>query len=134
MPQRPAPAAPSISPYLFYRDPDRGFAFLLDAFGLEERAVDRVDGRIVNAQASYGPNTVIVGQARTGLKLQPGSELPAVNADVMMVVDDVDTHFRQAKEAGATIDYGPQDMPYGLREYGARDLEGNPWFFASHIN
>jgi len=95
--------------------------------------VNEVDGQVVNAQAGIGPYTVIIGQARTEMKLRAASELPAAHAGVMMVVEDVDAHFRHAKEAGAVIEYGPQDMPYGLREYGARDLEGNLWFFASHI-
>ncbi|UNS98906.1 VOC family protein [Streptomyces tubbatahanensis] len=133
MSRQPAPNAPSICPYLFYRDPAKGFAFLLEAFGLEKRVVHKVDGQVLNAQAGLGPYTVIVGQARTEMKLQSASELPAVHAGVMMVVDDVDAHFRHARQAGAVIEYEPQDMPYGLREYGARDLEGNLWFFASHL-
>ncbi|MGY1437924.1 VOC family protein [Streptomyces reniochalinae] len=133
MKQQPAPNAPSICPYLFYRDPAKGFAFLLEAFGLEKRTVHEVDGQVLNAQAGLGPYTVFVGQARTERKLQPASELPAVHAGVMMVVDDVDAHYRRAHQAGAVIEYEPRDMPYGLREYGARDLEGNLWFFASHL-
>ncbi|MYT29258.1 MULTISPECIES: VOC family protein [unclassified Streptomyces] len=133
MKQQPAPSAPSISPYLFYKDPAKGFAFLLEAFGLEKRMVNEVDGQVVNAQAGIGSHTVIIGQARAEMKLQPASELPAVHAGVMMTVEDVDAHYRHAKDAGAVIEYEPQDMPYGLREYGARDLEGNLWFFASHL-
>ena len=48
-------------------------------------------------------------------------------------VDDVDAHYARARAAGASIDGEPQDMPYGLREYGARDLEGHRWWFSSPV-
>jgi uncharacterized glyoxalase superfamily protein PhnB len=45
------------------------------------------------------------------------------------MVDDVDAHFRHARDHGATIVYEPTDQPYGYREYGARDAEGGLWSF-----
>ena len=45
------------------------------------------------------------------------------------MVDDVDAHYRHAKEEGAAIDYEPMDQPYGCREYSARDSEGGMWSF-----
>jgi uncharacterized glyoxalase superfamily protein PhnB len=44
-------------------------------------------------------------------------------------VDDVDAHFERRVAAGADIAYEPTDMPYGVREYGARDSEGGLWSF-----
>jgi hypothetical protein len=32
----------------------------------------------------------------------------------------------RARAAGAEIEYGPMDQDYGVREYGARDLERRP--------
>jgi MerR family transcriptional regulator, thiopeptide resistance regulator len=48
-------------------------------------------------------------------------------AGLSVVVDDVDAHYRRAKELGAEIRYEPQDMPYGVREYALRDLEQRLW-------
>ncbi|MGK5639445.1 VOC family protein [Streptomyces sp. URMC 126] len=122
-----------MSPCLFYTDPAAGFAFLLEAFGLEKRVVREVDGRVVDAQAGIGPCTVIVGQARDEARFRPASRLPAVHVGVMVAVEDVDAYFRHVEEAGAVIEYLPRDMSYGLREYGARDLKGNLRFFASRL-
>jgi MerR family transcriptional regulator, thiopeptide resistance regulator len=33
--------------------------------------------------------------------------------------------------AGAEVIEEPVDQPYGVREWGARDLEGQLWFFHS---
>ena len=57
---------------------------------------------------------------------------PSSNGLVMMVAD-VDVHFRRARERGARIESEPADMPYGQREYGARDPEGHRWWFATPL-
>ena len=48
-------------------------------------------------------------------------------------VDDVEAHFQRTTAAGAEIAYEPADMPYGVREYGARDNEGGLWSFMQPI-
>jgi uncharacterized glyoxalase superfamily protein PhnB len=35
--------------------------------------------------------------------------------------------------AGADIIEEPVDQPYGVREYGTRDLEGQLWYFHSGL-
>ena len=42
-----------------------------------------------------------------------------------------DAFFQHARSAGARIDSEPVDQPYGQRDYGARDLEGHRWWFAT---
>ena len=44
-------------------------------------------------------------------------------------VEDVEAHCERSRAAGADIVYGPTDMPYGVREYAARDSEGGLWSF-----
>jgi uncharacterized glyoxalase superfamily protein PhnB len=48
-------------------------------------------------------------------------------------VEDVDKHCEHARKAGATIKQEPADQFYGDRRYGAVDLEGHEWFFASRV-
>jgi uncharacterized glyoxalase superfamily protein PhnB len=48
---------------------------------------------------------------------------------MVIMVDDVDAHFRHARDEGATIRYEPVDQPYGYREYSALDNEGGLWSF-----
>ena len=50
-----------------------------------------------------------------------------------VMVDDVDRHHDRALAAGATVVYPPRDMDYGVREYGARDLEGGLWSFMTPL-
>ena len=58
-------------------------------------------------------------------------EKPAPTA-VYVVVDDPDAHFEQARDAGAEIIRELNDTKYGSREYGAKDPEGNAWYFGTY--
>ena len=44
--------------------------------------------------------------------------------NVYFWVDDVDTLFAELKKRGAKIDYGLEDKPYKVREFGIQDLDG----------
>lgn len=113
--------APNIYPFMRFADADAGLAFLKDAFGFEEREVHRGDdGRVGHAELHLGPGIVMFGEG------DPGSY------GVYVAVPDVDAHYAQAKAAGAEITREPEDMPYGSREYSARDLDGHMWSFGSY--
>ena len=45
-------------------------------------------------------------------------------SNVYFWVTDADGLYREFKERGATIDYGPCDQPHGCREFGIQDLDG----------
>ena len=48
-------------------------------------------------------------------------------------IPDVDAHYARVQAAGARIEREPTDQPYGLREYGVRDLENHRWWFSSPL-
>lgn len=58
----------------------------------------------------------------------------AVTGMTVIFVDDVDVHYARSVEAGAEIVQEPVDRPYGIREYGARDPEGQLWYFHSPLS
>lgn len=122
---------PSISTFLFCADVAKSLDFLVDAFGLRRGDVhDGPDGKPGHAGAHLGEHTVYLSSQHPG-KLVPASELPALHALVMVYVDDVDAVYRRATGAGATVSYAPADMPYGQRECGLIDADGNLWSFAT---
>lgn len=117
---------PSVSPFLFCRDVPATLDFLKRAFGFTPGPVK--DG---HGYASLGSTRIFFSPPHPDSAMVPADELDGVHALVMVYVDDVDAVFAQAGEAGAKIEYGPQDMPYGQREGGVRDLDGNLWCFAT---
>jgi uncharacterized glyoxalase superfamily protein PhnB len=56
------------------------------------------------------------------------SEVPYVIDGVVVNVDDVHAHFKQAQAAGATI-LSPVEETSSGKRYRAEDLEGHRWMF-----
>ena len=88
---------------------------------------------IGHAELSYQDNVVMLASRYEPMGFRGPQELGATHGQVMCYVDDVDAHYQQAREAGATIAGEPKDEPYGDRLYRALDLEGHRWIFATRV-
>jgi len=119
---------PTMFPTLSYDDAQAAIDFLCEAFGFERHAVYAGDdGQVMHAELRYGNGLVMLGSAR--------AEAPATRGragGVFVVVDDPDGHCAQARAAGAEITRDLHDTEYGSREYGAKDPEGNSWYFGTY--
>ena len=115
---------PSLSPFLICADVEASLDFVVSAFGLRRGSLTGGHG-----SAHLGDFTVHLAPTQEGLV--PALTLPGCHSLVMAYVEDVDAVFTRAREAGAEIVYEPTDMPYGQRECGLHDLDGNLWSFAT---
>jgi uncharacterized glyoxalase superfamily protein PhnB len=114
----------SMSPTVRSIDPDASIAFLTKAFGFQEGAVHRrEDGTVGHAELWYGDGAIMLGPSA-------GATTPA--ASVYVVVDAPDDHHATAVAAGAEIVMPLTDQDYGSRDYGAKDIDGNTWFFGTY--
>jgi len=59
--------------------------------------------------------------------------MSAQNAMLYIYVDDVDTFYKQALDAGGISIREPKDEFYGDRSAGVNDSWGNRWWMATHI-
>ena len=138
---------PTIVPMLSYEDVARAIDWLTRAFGFREIENERYtepDGRVSHAELRLGGGTIMLGSP------SPHYEGPRRHAEsceaarrwrepgyvvdgVHVLVEDVDAHFRRAKEAGATILSEPEDQPYRERVYRVEDLDGHRWMFGQPI-
>jgi PhnB protein len=122
---------PRISPYLYYEDVAGALAWLSRAFGLSERVrMTGPDGSIAHAEMEFADGVVMMG--RPGPDYRNPKHLGGATQSLYLYTDEVDKHFRRAKEAGAKIVQEPTDQFYGDRSYGAEDPEGHVWYFAQH--
>jgi PhnB protein len=134
MPKNPPEGTQRVIPYLAYNDAAAALEFLDRAFGFEERfRMPMPDGRIGHAEVAYQNNVIMVSSAYEEMGLASPSDLPAVHSQVTCYVDDVDAHYKRAKDAGATVFAEPEDQFYGDRNYRAVDLEGHRWIFSTHV-
>jgi uncharacterized glyoxalase superfamily protein PhnB len=132
MPSNPPDNMPRISPYLYYRDVAAALDWLARAFGLAERMrMPGPGGAIAHAEMELADGVVMLGCPSPDYR-NP-KQLGQSTQSLYVFVDDVDKHFRRAKEAGAKILDEPADQFYGDRRYGAEDLEGHVWYFAQHV-
>ncbi len=123
-----------IIPVLTYQDIPAAHDFLVNAFGFNAGGVHRnAEGQPIHGEIRAGDATIWLHRVMAEHRLNSPLASDVANSGLFVYVDDVDAHYEQARAAGALIDSQPVDQPYGQREYGARDLEGHRWWFATPV-
>jgi uncharacterized glyoxalase superfamily protein PhnB len=121
--------APRLYPSMRYRDAPAAIAFLEEAFGFKRREViANEDGTIAHAELTLGPSILMLGSDRE----DPLSGSRIGLGWMYVAVDDADAHHDRARGAGAEVVVELHDTDYGSRDYAARDLEGNLWYFGTY--
>ena len=128
-------AAPSrVIPIIVCEDIPATHDFLVAAFGFQPGGVQRDgDGRPVHGEVRTEDGAIWLHAVSPEHDLASPRSLGVLCGGLVVYVDDVDAHFRRARDAGAIIDSEPTNQEYGQREYGARDPEGHRWWFARPI-
>jgi PhnB protein len=124
---KPLPAGyHTVTPHLITADASRVIEFLQQVFGAVERyRLSGPKGRILHAELYMGDSVIMVAEA--------AEERTPMPASCAVYVDNVDETYRRAMEAGAQALREPADQFYGDRIGGVRDLAGNYWWIATHI-
>jgi DNA-binding transcriptional MerR regulator len=123
----------STTTLLVYDDLPAAHTYLIDTFGLTAGSLARdPDGRAVHGELFAGDQSIWLHPSGNGYRSP--RELGGVSSMIVIAVDDGDAHYAYTKDHGADILKAPVDQPYGVREYGARDLEGHLWYFHSPLD
>jgi uncharacterized glyoxalase superfamily protein PhnB len=123
-----------VIPVLTYQDIPAAHDFLVNAFGFTGGGVHRnAEGQPIHGEVRAGDVEIWLHRVTTEHRLNSPLVTDVANFGLFVRVDNVDAHEERAREAGALIDSQPVDQPYGQREYGARDLEGHRWWFATRL-
>jgi uncharacterized glyoxalase superfamily protein PhnB len=118
-------------PELLYRDPDAAMKWLEQTLGFERREEHRDDdGNVIHAELSLADAIVMLATAAVGR--EPFRSLPAGGTLVYCAVDEVDSLYERAREAGGDIALEITDTDYGSRDFTVRDPEGNLWAFGTY--
>jgi MerR family transcriptional regulator, thiopeptide resistance regulator len=125
---------PDVVPLLVYRDIERAQEFLVRAFGFSPGLLERDDnGGVRHGEVQAGGQMIWLHRVWEEEGWVSPETSPDTTGELVVRVDDVDSHCERARAAGAEIEYGPEDQPYGVREYGARDLERRRWAFVTPL-
>jgi DNA-binding transcriptional MerR regulator len=124
----------STTGLLVYDDVNAAHDYLVRVFGLSSGTIEPgPDGQVGYREVRAGEQ--VIGLHEAGSKdFRSPRTLGAVTGMTVIAVDDADAHYARSVEAGAEIVEEPVDQPYGIREYGARDPEGQLWFFHSPLD
>jgi PhnB protein len=122
-----------ITPYLLYEDVASALVWLARAFGFREYGTKTLgaDGKV--NQAAMILEDFIIILRYPGPDDQAPKEYGYVTQNLYVSVKDLDKHFEQARDAGATILQEPGDMSYGERRYIAADPGGHHWYFTKRV-
>ena len=130
----------TVFPMMAYEDAAAAMDWLVRAFGFaERRRMTDKHGRVVHGELELSGNTVMVASPTPdyqGPKRHAESceharqwlKVPWVIDGVLVFVDDIDSHFTQAKREGATMLSEIENGGPG-RLYRAADPEGHRWMF-----
>lgn len=75
---------------------------------------------------------LMLSLAPAGVPIVPNWKVNGI-WNVYFWVTEVDTLFAEFKQRGAKIDYGLEDKPYQVREFGIQDLDGYDIAFGQPI-
>jgi MerR family transcriptional regulator, thiopeptide resistance regulator len=126
---------PPVVPLLVCRDIERTHEFLVRAFGFEPGLIERSEsGEVMHGEVHAGAQVIwLHREIPDDGWVSPDASSPTTG-ELVVHVGDVDSHCERARAEGAEIEYGPMDQPYGVREYGARDLESRRWSFVQPLD
>jgi len=123
----------SITPYLAVEDAGKAIDFYKDAFGAEElMRMPGPDGKIAHAEIQIGDSKLMLSDPFEQSSVQPPAERGGPTASIFLYVEDVDSTFEQATEAGATVTSPLEDMFWGDRFGTVTDPFGHVWSMATH--
>ena len=122
---------PALSPHLVVGDAAAAIDFYVKAFGaVEVGRVPRPDGKLVHAALRINGATVMLNDdfpETCGGKSMTPTALGGTPVTIHLTVDDVDTKFQRALDAGATVVTELTDQFWGDRYGMVADPFGHHW-------
>ena len=131
-----APQMPWLALYLAVKDMDASLDFYSRAFGFAPgTAIRDEQGALVHAEMEYKGEIPLMFMPETAADCAaPAPVTLGITMPVFFYIyhDDVDALFEQARQAGATVEMAPADMPWGDRMASLVCPNGYRWSFATH--
>ena len=123
----------SVTPYLIIEGAGEAIAFYEKAFGAEELLrFPAPDGKIGHAEMKIGDSPIMLADAYPDMGYNGPKSLGGSPVSLMIYVEDVDTVFNQAVQAGATVKEALTDKFYGDRSGSLIDPFGHVWHLSTH--
>jgi PhnB protein len=116
----------TVTPYLIVQGAAEFIEFMKQAFAAQEKQrMGPPGGPIMHAEVRIGDSIIMLSDS--------SAEFEPTRSTVHLYVDDVDSMYQRALQAGGDALREPADQFYGDRSAGIKDRFGNQWWLATHI-
>jgi PhnB protein len=123
-----------LTPHIVARGADRAAGWYAEALGAEERGRIAVpDGRFMQIELWFGNAQVMLSDEFVELGVVSPQTLEGSPVVLHLQVDDVDTAWNRAVEAGAIVRQPLADQVWGERYGQFTDPFGHRWGLAQHL-
>jgi PhnB protein len=125
----------SVTPYLTVKNGAAAIEFYKRAFGATERfRMCGADGKSIgHAEITIGNSIVMLADESPQAGNKSPQTLGATPVSLLIYVEDVDSAYKRAVEAGATVLRPVQNQFYGERSGCLTDPFGHMWTLMTHI-
>jgi PhnB protein len=135
MPVEAKPAGyPTVTPYLCVDGADAAIAFYTAVFGASERnRMPMPGGRVGHCELQIGDSLVMLSDESPEMGIVGPNTVGGTPVTISVYVDDVDSVFARAVDAGATALRPVETQFYGDRSGQFVDPFGHRWSVATHV-
>jgi len=127
------PGYHTVTPSLFVRDGAEAIDFYKKAFGAEERMrMAGPDGKIGHAELKIGDSIIFLSDENPAFGTKSPQSLGGISGALYLYVEDVDTAFQRAIDAGGKVKVPVADMFWGDRVGNFVDPYGHSWTLSTH--
>ncbi|HJT68299.1 MAG TPA: VOC family protein [Pyrinomonadaceae bacterium] len=122
----------SVTPYLICDGAADAIEYYKRAFGATELFRMDHEGKVGHAELKIGDSPIMLADEYPQMGYRSPKALGGTPVSIMIYVEDVDTVYKQAIDAGATEVKPLQDQFYGDRSGTLTDPFGHVWTIATH--
>lgn len=122
----------TVTPFLTVKDVRKAVEFYKKAFNAEEISVLEIDGHVMHGQIRIGNSTIYMGEECAEMNKLSAEARGFATGSLYLYVDDADTAFAQAVDAGCKVVMPVSDMFWGDRYGHVTDPFGQEWSIATH--
>ena len=124
----------SVTPYLVVDDAQRAIEFYAQAFGAEEKfRLPMGENRIDHAEIKIGDSFVMLADEFPEMNHLGPNSRGGPTSSIVLYVEDVDSSFKKALDAGAKEQRPVENQFWGDRMGTLTDPFGHQWSLATHV-